>query len=86
MYHEDFNPPKVEGVCDIDGSELIVRDDDKAEVVRHRLDQYHEKTAPLVDYYKTQALLNRVEGSKDPESVEESIHTLVSTLSLEEGT
>ncbi len=86
VYHEDFNPPKVEGVCDIDGSELIVRDDDKAEVVRHRLDQYHEKTAPLVDYYKTQALLNRVEGSKDPESVEESIHTLVSTLSLEEGT
>ena len=85
VYHADFNPPKVEGVCDIDGSELIVRDDDKADVVRHRLVQYHEKTSPLVDYYKKQALLNRVEGSQDPESVEESIHTLVSTLSLEEG-
>lgn len=85
VYHVDFNPPKTEGVCDIDGSELIVRDDDKAEVVRHRLEQYHEKTAPLVDFYGKQALLNRVDGSQDPDRVGESIRTLVSTLSLEEG-
>lgn len=83
VYHVDFNPPAEEGVCDIDGSELFVRDDDKPDVIRHRLDQYHEKTAPLVDYYRKQALLNRVDGSADPDEVGESIRTLVSTLSLE---
>ena len=85
VYHVDFNPPTTEGVCDIDGSELIVRDDDKPEVVRNRLVQYHEKTAPLVDYYKKQALLNEVDGSQDPDRVGESIRALISTLSLEEG-
>ena len=51
VFHVEFNPPEQEGVCDIDGSELIVRDDDKPEVIRKRLDTYHEKTEPLVDYY-----------------------------------
>ena len=51
VFHVEFNPPEQEGVCDVDGSELIVRDDDKPEVIRHRLEQYHEKTEPLVDYY-----------------------------------
>ncbi len=85
VYHVDFNPPATDGVCDIDGSELIVRDDDKPDVVRHRLDQYHEKTAPLVDFYSKQALLNKVDGSQDPDRVGESVRSLVSTLSLEEG-
>lgn len=83
-YHVEFNPPEKEGVCDIDGSELYVRDDDKPETIRHRLDQYHEKTSPLIDYYRKQALLNRVDGSADPDSVSESIRTLLSTLSLEQ--
>jgi len=85
VYHVDFNPPKTEGICDIDGSELIVRDDDKKEVVVHRLEQYHEKTAPLINFYKKQGLLNRIEGTETPDVVGESIRTLVSTLSLEEG-
>jgi len=85
VYHLDFNPPKTEGICDIDGSELIVRDDDKKEVVVHRLEQYHEKTAPLINLYKKQGLLNRIEGTETPDVVGESIRTLVSTLSLEEG-
>lgn len=85
VYHVEFNPPKVDGICDVDGSELIVRDDDKPEVVRHRLEQYHEKTAPLVDYYSTQALLNRVDGSRDPDQVGEAVRSLISTFSLEEG-
>lgn len=85
VYHVEFNPPKVEGVCDIDGSELVIRDDDKPEVVRHRLEQYHEKTAPLVNYYKKQGLLNSIDGADDPDRVSEKIRTLVSTLSLEEG-
>jgi adenylate kinase len=85
IYHVEFSPPETEGVCDIDGSKLVVRDDDRPEVVRNRLDQYHEKTAPLVSYYEKQALLNRVDGSADPDQVAESIRSLVSTLSLEEG-
>jgi adenylate kinase len=85
VYHVDYNPPKEEGVCDIDGSELIVRDDDKPEVVGHRLEQYHQKTSPLVSYYEKQALLNRIDGCQDPDRVGESIRSLISTLSLEEG-
>lgn len=85
VYHVEHNPPEREGVCDMDGSELYIRDDDKPEVVRHRLEQYQEKTAPLVDYYKKQGLLNQVEGADDPDRVSEKIRTLVSTLSLEEG-
>ena len=54
VYHVEFNPPKVEGVCDIDGSPLIVRDDDKPDVIRKRLATYHEKTEPLVAYYDGQ--------------------------------
>lgn len=60
VYHVDFSPPEQEGLCDIDGSELIVRDDDNAEVIRNRLVQYHDKTAPLVDFYDGQALLNKI--------------------------
>ena len=85
VYHVEYSPPAKEGVCDVDGSELFIRDDDKQDVVRHRLDQYHEKTAPLVDYYKKQGLLNEIEGTDDPDRVSEKIRTLVSTLSLEEG-
>lgn len=85
VYHVEYNPPERDGICDIDGSELYIRDDDKPEVVRHRLEQYHEKTSPLVDYYRQQGLLNSLDGSDDPDRVSEEIRTLVSTLSLEEG-
>ena len=85
VYHVEYNPPASEDVCDIDGSSLFIRDDDKPEVVRHRLEQYHEKTAPLVQYYKKQGLLNEIDGADDPDRVSEKIRTLVSTLSLEEG-
>ncbi len=58
VYHVEFNPPKVEGVCDIDGSPLIVRDDDKPDVIRKRLATYHEKTEPLVAYYEAKGVLD----------------------------
>jgi adenylate kinase len=50
-YHVLFNPPKVEGVDDVTGEALILRDDDKEETVRNRLSVYHNQTKPLVDYY-----------------------------------
>ncbi|MBB1485701.1 adenylate kinase [Oceanospirillum sediminis] len=52
-YHVVFNPPKVEGKDDETGEDLIQREDDQEETVRHRLSVYHEQTAPLVDYYKS---------------------------------
>ncbi|MCO5315858.1 MAG: adenylate kinase [Solirubrobacterales bacterium] len=84
VYHVEFSPPVEDGICDIDGSALYIRDDDKPETIRHRLDQYNEKTAPLIDYYRKQALLNRVDGATDPDEVGEAIRTLLSTLSLEQ--
>jgi adenylate kinase len=83
VFHVEFNPPKAEGICDLDGSELIVRDDDKPDVIRHRLEQYHEKTAPLVDYYDSQSLLRRIEGAESPDTVADEIRRTLATLRLE---
>ena len=59
IYHVEFDPPKKEGVCDLDGGKLIVRDDDKPDVIKNRLAQYREKTEPLIDYYEERGILNR---------------------------
>ena len=84
IYHLEFDPPKEDGVCEIDGGKLIVRDDDKPEVVKNRLKQYREKTAPLIDYYEERGILNRVDGSRSPDEVEENIHGILATLRREE--
>jgi adenylate kinase len=84
VFHVEFNPPKEEGVCDIDGSKLIVRDDDKPEVIKNRLAQYHEKTEPLISYYEDRGILNHVPGELPPDEVEERIHALLATLRREE--
>jgi len=57
VFHVEYNPPKTEGVCDICGGELYQRDDDTEEAVRVRLDEYHTKTEPIIDYYKAQGLV-----------------------------
>jgi adenylate kinase len=84
IYHVDFDPPKEEGVCDIDGAKLIVRDDDKPEVIKNRLSQYREKTEPLIDYFDEHGILNRVDGKQSPDEVEERIHGIIATLRREE--
>jgi adenylate kinase len=83
VFHVEFNPPKQEGVCDVDGSELIVRDDDKPEVIRHRLEQYHEKTAPLIEHYDSQSLLRQIDGAAAPDAVADEIQRTLATLRLE---
>jgi adenylate kinase len=83
VFHVDFNPPKAEGVCDIDGSPLIVRDDDKPEVIRKRLATYHEKTEPLVTYYDDKGVLRRVDGERDPDEVTEELRRTLATMRLE---
>jgi adenylate kinase len=84
-YHVEFDPPKREGVCDQDGSRLIQRDDDKPEVVRNRLDTYHAKTAPLIDYYDERGLLRRIDGTREPTDVHDHVRAVIATLRLEEN-
>ncbi len=84
VFHVDFDPPKEPDVCDIDGSRLVVRDDDNPEVIRHRLEQYEEKTEPLVDYYDGKGLLRRIDGAQAPDEVGDRIRALLATLRMEE--
>jgi adenylate kinase len=84
-YHVEFDPPKHEDVCDQDGSRLIQRDDDKPDVVRNRLHTYHEKTAPLVDYYEEQGLLKQIDGRREPTEVHDHIRAVIATLRMEEN-
>jgi adenylate kinase len=80
VYHVEFNPPKVEGVCDIDGSPLIVRDDDKPDVIRKRLATYHEKTEPLVSYYDGEGVLRRVDGEREPDEVTAELRDVLAAI------
>lgn len=72
-YHIVTVPPKKEGICDICGGELILRDDDKAETVQTRLDVYHKNTQPLIDYYKAEGSLRDIDGTVSPEEVFDEI-------------
>ena len=72
-YHIQFNPTKVEGVCDACGEKLILRDDDKPETVKNRLSVYHEQTQPLIDYYSEKGVLAEVDGTQDMEDVFKAI-------------
>jgi len=84
VFHVDFEPPQQEGICDLDGSELIVRDDDKPEVIRKRLETYHEKTEPLVSYYDGRSVLRRIAGEAAPDEVAEQIRRTLATLRMEQ--
>jgi adenylate kinase len=83
-YHVEFDPPKREGVCDQDGSRLIQRDDDKPDVIRNRLEVYHEQTEPLIDYYDQRGLMRRIDGTRSPDEVHDHIRAVIATLRLED--
>ncbi len=83
-YHVETDPPKHEGRCDIDGSRLIQRDDDKPEVVSKRLEVYHRETEPLISYFDEKGLLRRVDGTRSPTEVHDHIRAVLATLRLEE--
>ena len=68
-YHIKYNAPKTEGICDVCGKELILRDDDKPETVLNRLSVYHEQTQPLIDYYINKGIERDVDGTKDMNDV-----------------
>ena len=72
-YHIVHIPTKVEGVCDRCGESLILRDDDKPETVKKRLDVCHAQTQPLIDYYTSKNVLKTVDGTQDMEAVFQAI-------------
>lgn len=72
-YHIEFAPAKADGICDVCGSELVLREDDKPETVQKRLFVYHEQTQPLIEYYKEKGVLHSVDGTQSMEAVFECI-------------
>jgi adenylate kinase len=84
VYHVDFDPPKVEGICDQDGTPLFQRDDDRPEIVQRRLVAYHRATEPLVEYYDERGLLRRFDGTLSPTEVHDHIRAALATLRLED--
>ncbi|MFA4033496.1 adenylate kinase [Blautia stercoris] len=72
-YHIKYNPTKVDGVCDVCGEKLVLRDDDKPETVQKRLGVYHDQTQPLIDYYTKSGVLKEVDGTVDMEDVFQAI-------------
>ena len=76
-YHIVSIPPKKEGVCDTCGNELVVREDDKPETVKKRLDVYHAQTQPLIEYYTKQGILKSVDGTQPMEDVFAAIVTVL---------
>lgn len=72
-YHIMYNPPKQEGICDVCGEKLVLRDDDKPETVQKRLSVYHDQTQPLIEYYNAAGVLANVDGTQDMEKVFQDI-------------
>lgn len=71
--HIKFNPPKKDGICDLCGGELYQRDDDKEETVVKRLNEYQEKTQPLIEFYNKKGVLININGQQDIDLVTKDI-------------
>ncbi|MBK9924279.1 MAG: adenylate kinase [Anaerolineales bacterium] len=79
-FHEHFNPPREKGICDIDGSGLYQREDDKAETILNRIEVYQNQTAPLIQYYQERGLLIEINGTA---TIEEVSSQVMSVLQME---
>ncbi|HEX4489482.1 MAG TPA: adenylate kinase [Terriglobales bacterium] len=77
IYNIYSRPPKVEGICDVDGAELIFRPDDREETVRERFKIYQQQTSPLVDFYRSTNRLHLVDGNSSVDSVTKTILDLL---------
>jgi len=80
IYHTLYQPPKVDGICDEDGSELYQREDDQPETVRRRIRVYLEQTSPLIEYYRQAGLLFEVDGTQP---IEQVTHDLLAAIEQE---
>ena len=83
VYHLEHDPPQIEGKDDVDGSDLVQRDDDRPETIRKRLEVYETSTRPLVDYYEERGLLHRYDGSLPADDVAEHLRRTLATLRRE---
>ena len=76
-YHLEFAPTKVEGICDVCGEKLILRDDDKPETVTNRLNVYHAQTKPLIDYYDKKDIVYTIDGTQSMDKVFSDIRKIL---------
>ena len=77
VFHKKYNPPKVAGICDFDGSELYQREDDQAETVKNRIRVYETQTRPLIEYYRERGILIEIDGNQPIKSVTSELLALV---------
>jgi len=77
VYHVKYNPPKVEGVCDLCGGSLVQRDDDREEVVKKRLEVYRKQTQPLIEFYQDRGIIYRLDAEKGVEELFKEVKGLV---------
>jgi adenylate kinase len=85
IYHVDNVPPKVENVCDRCGGELFVRDDDKIDAIRKRLDVYRKQTEPLIAYYRERDILYDIDSSRSAGHSEAQIDTILDEIESQNG-
>ncbi|MCK5916358.1 MAG: adenylate kinase [Deltaproteobacteria bacterium] len=76
-FHKIFNPSKVDGICDLCGAKLYQRDDDKEAAIKVRLENYHNQTAPLIDFYSAKSLLRSIPGTGSPDDIYTAIMAVV---------
>ncbi|GAA3719762.1 adenylate kinase [Salinicoccus jeotgali] len=79
-YHLVFNPPKQEGVCDLDGGKLYQREDDNPETVANRLEVNINQTTPMLDFYENQGVLVKVDGSQDIDEVFDDVDEILQSI------
>ena len=79
-YHLVFNPPKVEGICDIDGGKLYQREDDNPETVSNRLSVNVKQSKPILEYYNNKGVLKNIDGSKDIDEVTNDVIDILDHL------
>ncbi len=77
IYHIEFNPPKVEGKDDETGEDLIIRDDDQEDAIKHRLNVYREQTQPLIDYYRSRNLIRDINAAPKPDIVFKELQGII---------
>lgn len=79
-YHLVFNPPKVEGICDIDGGKLYQREDDNPETVANRLEVNVKQSKPILEFYNQKGLLKNIDGSKNIDEVTSDVIEILESL------
>ena len=80
VFHKEYKPPKVAGICDFDGSELYQREDDHPDTVKHRIQVYEQQTRPLIEYYRERGILVEIDGNQSIEDVTKELLEMVNEV------